>query len=74
MSALQQELKSREDASLGSAHEVSAVLQTLLKEGALRTNIPKLSIFSGEMAKWEVSFEQWNYELQTLRKSYSDQP
>ena len=24
------------------------------------------------MAKEEVSFEQWSYELQTLRKSYSD--
>ena len=24
------------------------------------------------MAKGEVSFEQWGYELQTLRKSYSD--
>ena len=24
------------------------------------------------MAKGEVSFEQWSYELQTLRKSYSD--
>ena len=72
MSALQQELKSRQDASMGSAHEVSAVLQTLLKKGALRTNIPKLSAFSGEMARGEVSFEQWSYELQTLRKSYSD--
>ena len=48
------------------------VLQTFLKEGALRTNIPKLSAFSGDMAKGEVSFEQWSYELQTLRKSYSD--
>ena len=72
MSALQQEMRSRQDASLGSAHEVSVVLQTLLKEGALRTNIPKLSAFSGEMAKGEVSFEQWSYELQTLGKSYSD--
>ena len=72
MSALQQELKSRQDASLGSAHEVSAVLQTILKDGALRTNIFKLSVFSREMAKGEVSFEQWSYELQTLRKSYSD--
>ena len=72
MSALQQEMKNRQDASLGSAHEVSVVLQPLLKEGALRTNIPKLSDFSGEMAKGEVSFELWSYELQTLRKSYSD--
>ena len=33
---------------------------------------PKLSAFSGERAKGEVSFEQWSYELQTLRKTYSD--
>ena len=51
MSALQQDMKSRQDASLGSTHEVFAVLQTLLKEGALRTNIPKLSAFSGEMTR-----------------------
>ena len=53
-------------------HDVSLVLQTLLKERALRTNIPKLSAFSWQMAKGEVSFEQWSYKLQTLRKSYSD--
>ena len=51
---------------------MSAVLQTLLKEEALRTNIPKLSAFSGQMAMGEVSFEQWSYEHQTLCKSYSD--
>ena len=65
-------MRGRQDASLGSAQDVSAVLQTLLKEGALRTNIPKLSAFSAEMAKGKVSFEQWSYELQTLCKSYSD--
>ena len=43
-----------------------------MKEGALRTNVPKLSAFSDEVAKGEVSFDQWSYELQTLRKSYSD--
>ena len=41
MSALQKELKNRQDVSLDSAHEVSAVLQTLLKEGALRTQNPQ---------------------------------
>ena len=51
MSVVQLEMRGRQDASLGSAHEVSAVLQTLLKEGILRTNIPKLSAFSWEMAK-----------------------
>ena len=72
VSSLQQEMKSRQDASLSSAHDVSAVLHTLLKVGALGTNIPKLSAFSGEMAKGEVSFEQWSYEFQSLRKTYSD--
>ena len=38
----------------------------------IRTNIPKLSAFSGERAKSEVSIEQWSYELQTIRKTYSD--
>ena len=70
MSAIQLEMKGRQDFSLGSAHDMSAVLHTLLKEGALRTNIPKLSAFSGEMAKG-VSFGQWSYELHTLHKSYS---
>ena len=72
LSSLQQEMRTRQDASMGSVHDVSSVLQTLLKEGALRTNVPKLSAFSGEVAKGEVSFDQWSYELQTLRKSYSD--
>ena len=34
MSALQLKMRGRQDASLGSAQDVSAVLQTLLKEGA----------------------------------------
>ena len=31
----------------------------LPKEGTLRTNIPKLSVFTGERLKGEASFEQW---------------
>ena len=31
-----------------------------------------MSVFSVEMVKGEASFEQWSYELQTLRKSYSE--
>ena len=65
-------MRSRQDTSISPVHEVSSILHTLLKDGALRTNIPKLSAFSGERAKGEVSFEQWSYELQTLRKTYSD--
>ena len=72
LSAIQTEMRSRQDVSISPAHEVSSILQTLLKDGALRTNIPKLSAFSGERAKGEVSFEQWSYELQTLRKTYSN--
>ena len=37
----------------------------------MRTNIPKLSIFSGERVRG-ASFEQWAYELQSLRKTYSE--
>ena len=72
LNCLQQEMKNQQDTSLGSVPDVSSVLQTLLKEGPLRTKIPKLSAFTGEMAKGEVSFKQWSYELQTLRKSFSD--
>ena len=72
LSAIQAEMRSRQEVSISPAHEVSSILHTLLKDGALRTNIPKLSAFSGERAKGEVSFEQWSYELQTLRKTYSD--
>ena len=43
-----------------------------MKGGALRTNIPKLSIFSGERLKGEASFEQWAYELQFLRRTYGE--
>ena len=72
LAAVQTEMRSRQDVSFSPAHEVSSILHTILKDGALRTNIPKLSAFSRERAKGEVSFEQWSYELQTLRKTYSD--
>ena len=61
LSAIQREMRSRQEVSISPAHEVSSILHTLLKDGALRTNIPKLSAFSGERAKGEVSFEQWSY-------------
>ena len=72
LSVIQLEMKSRQDASIVPVHEVSSILQTLLKNGALRTSIPKSSAFSGKRAKGEVSFEQWSYELQTHRETYSD--
>ena len=67
-----QDSPSKPDA-LGSNHQdVSSILHSLIKERALRTNIPKLSVFSGERLKGEASFEQWSYELQSLRKTYSE--
>ena len=58
---------------LGSTpQDVSSILHSLIKEGALTTNIPKLSIFSGERVKGEASFEQWSYELPSLRRTYSE--
>ena len=72
LSTVQAELRHRQDTSFSPVQEVSSILQTLFKDGALRTNIPKLSTFSGERVKGEVPFEQWSYELQTLRKTYSD--
>ena len=51
LSAIQSEMRSRQDASISPAHEVSSILQTLLKDRALRTNIPKLSAFSGKGLK-----------------------
>ena len=49
-----------------------SILHSLIKEGALRTNIPKLSVFSGERLKGEACFEQRSYELQSPRKTYSE--
>ena len=63
---------SKPDASGYQPQDVSSILHSLIKEWALRTNIPKLSVFSGEMLKGEASFEQWSYELQTLRKTYNE--
>ena len=60
------------DASGSQHQDVSSILHRLIKEGALRTNIPKLSVFSGERLKGDASFEQWSYELQSLRKTYSE--
>ena len=37
--------------SSAHAHDVSLVLQCLIKKEALRTNVPILSSFSGKMAK-----------------------
>ena len=66
------DISPRPDGPGPTPQDVSSILHSLIKEGALRTNIPKLSIFSGEKVKDEASFEQWSYELQSLRKTYSE--
>ena len=63
---------SKPDASGSQHQDVSSILHSLIKEGALRTNIPKLSVFSGERLKDEAFFEQWSYKIQSLRKTYSE--
>ena len=66
------DIPSKPDGLGSTPQDVSSILHSLIKEGALRTNIPKLSIFSGERVKGEASFEQWPYELQSLRRVYSE--
>ena len=51
LSIVQTEIRHRQDPSFSPAQEVSSILQTLFRDGALRTNIPKLSTFSGERVK-----------------------
>ena len=67
-----QDSPSKPDGLGSHPQDVSSILHSLIKEGALKTNIPKLSIFSGQRVKGEASFEQWSYELQSLRKTYSE--
>ena len=45
------DIPSKPDGLGSNPHDVSSILHSLIKEGALRTNIPKLSIFSGERVK-----------------------
>ena len=45
------DILSKPDGLGSTPQDVSSILHSLIKEGALRTNIPKLSIFSGERVK-----------------------
>ena len=66
------DIPSKPDGLGSPPQDVSSILHSLIKEGALKTNIPKLSIFRGERVKEEASFEQWSYELQSLRRTYNE--
>ena len=46
-----QDSPSKPDGLGSHPQDVSSILHSLIKEGTLRTNIPKLSIFSGERVK-----------------------
>ena len=38
----------------------------------MRTQTPKISHISGDELKGDVSFEHWEYEIETLRKAYTE--
>ena len=66
LSVIQTEMRNRQDVTISPAHEVSSILQTLLKDAALRTNIPKLSAVSGKglkerspLSSGPMSFKLW---------------
>ena len=48
------------------------LVETLASHGLLRTQTPKISQFSGDELKGDVSFEHWEYEIETLRKAYTE--
>ena len=66
------DIPSKPDGLGSNPQDVSSILYSLIKEGALRTNILKISTFSGERVKVEASFEQWSYELQSLKRTYRE--
>ena len=84
LSAISQEMEARQvpsrippkpdNTSMTQAHEVYSILHSLIKEGAFRTNIPKLSVFSGEMVMGKASLEQSSYVLQTPGRHIVSQP
>ena len=59
---------------LGSNHQdVSSILHSLIKEGALRTNIPKVSIFSGERGEGGVPhLSNGHMSYSPSRRTYSE--
>ena len=55
-------------------HDMTTNIISNLVKGALRTTVPRLSNYSGDMTgkAGEVSFEQWSFEVQGLRKTSSE--
>ena len=48
-----------------------SLIETLANHGLLRTQIPKISQFSGDDLKGDVSFEQWEYEVEILKATHT---
>ena len=65
------DIPSKPDGLGSNPQDVSSILHSLIK-GGTENKYPKAFIFSGEGVKAEASFEQWSYELQSLRKTYSE--
>ena len=47
-------------------------VETLTSHGLLKTQTPKISQFRGDELKGDVSFEHWDYGIETLRKGYTE--
>ena len=48
------------------------LVESLASHGLLSSQTPKISQFSGDDLKGDVSFEHWEYEIETLRKAYTE--
>ena len=48
------------------------LVETLASLELLRTQNPRISQFSGDELKSDVSFEHWEYEIETLTKAYTE--
>ena len=58
--------------TIGKANE--NLVENIASHGFSRTQTPKISQFSGDELKGHVSFEHWEYEIETLRKAYTESP
>ena len=49
-----------------------SLIETLATHGLLRTQVPKISQFSGDNLKGDVGFEHWEYEIEILKTSHTE--
>ena len=48
------------------------LIETLASHGLLTSQTPKISQFIGDNLKVDVSFEHWNYEVESLSRVYTE--